>query len=47
VKTTLVDLQMLRLANHLLQSSVAELRHDLSNFLGQQKEVVDHVLGLA
>ena len=37
----------LGLADHLVEAAVAESRHDLANFLGDEEEVVDHVLGLA
>ena len=37
----------LGLADHLVEGAVAELRHDLAHFLGDEEEVVDDVLGLA
>ena len=37
----------LGLADHLVELLVAELRHDLAHFLGDEEEVVDDVLGLA
>ncbi len=37
----------LGLADHLVEAAVAERSHDLADFLGDEEEVVDDVLGLA
>ena len=37
----------LGLADHLVEGAVAERGHDLADFLGDEEEVVDDVLGLA
>src|ERR1700757_4394098 len=34
-------------ADHLLETSEAELRHQLANFFGDEEEIVDDMLGLA
>ena len=36
-----------RLADHLVDGAEAQLGHDLAQFLGDEEEVVDHVLGRA
>mmetsp|Transcript_29811 Transcript_29811/g.51463 ORF Transcript_29811/g.51463 Transcript_29811/m.51463 type:complete len:1285 (+) Transcript_29811:323-4177(+) len=47
VQVVAVDLQHVRAAHHLLKGAEAHLGHVLPHLLGQQEEVVDHVLGLA
>ena len=42
-----VLVEQLALADHLVEGAVAERRHDLAHFLGDEEEVVDDVLGLA
>ena len=37
----------LHLADHLVEAAVAERGHQLAHFLGDEEEIVDHVLGLA
>ena len=37
----------LHLPDHLVEGAVAERGHDLAHFLGDEEEIVDHVLGLA
>mmetsp|Transcript_2984 Transcript_2984/g.5509 ORF Transcript_2984/g.5509 Transcript_2984/m.5509 type:complete len:357 (+) Transcript_2984:192-1262(+) len=47
VKTSTVYLEMLCLSNHLFHGLVAKLRHDFSDFLSHQEEIVHHVLRLS
>ena len=37
----------LHLADHLVEGAVAERGHQLAHFLGDEEEIIDHVLGLA
>ncbi len=43
----LADVQAIDPSDHLLDGTEAHRRHDLAQFLGDEQEVVDHVLGLA
>ena len=47
VEPPLVDLQVLGLADHFFHSAVTKLRHDLTDLLGEEEEVVHNMLGLA
>ena len=37
----------LHLADHLVEAPIAERGHQLAHFLGDEEEIIDHVLGLA
>ena len=42
-----VAVEHLNLADHLIDRAIAQFGHDLAHFLGDEEEIIDHMLGLS